>query len=205
MSANDPALSNADWVRQFILSAPFAWRWNRIEVSPIACEVGVSDYTASISNFGWIEKAVIFFPENGNDAVELEIENNLAQETQPNLPQKISAQLDDDAGNITFRLSPPPDQTYTLSITAQGSAPTFSALTDTWTPIPDYLNYIYNQGFQFKAYDYMNDPRANEAYQIFMQSLVGASQGLSDAQKNIFLIERLNSQRQSQSAAQGKG
>ena len=26
---NDPAFSNADWVKQTILAPPFAWRWNR--------------------------------------------------------------------------------------------------------------------------------------------------------------------------------
>lgn len=204
MSANDPALSNADWVRQFILSPPFAWRWNRAEVPTIKTAIGVSDYQVSLADFGWIEKAVLFFPENGNIAQELEVENNLAPETVPNLPLRISAQLDDDAGNVTFRLSPSPDAAYNLSVITQKAALTFTSLSDTWSPLPDYLSYIYNEGFQFKTYDYMNDPRTQEAYQIFMQSLISANQGLTDDQKSIFLGDRLNKQRQSQNVANGR-
>lgn len=205
MSANDPALSNADWVRQFILSPPFAWRWNRLEVPTITTQIGVSDYQVSLSNFGWIEKAVLFNPDNGNLAQELEVENNLAPETVPNLPLKIAAQLDDDAGNITFRLSPAPDAVYNLSIITQKSSPTFAALTDMWSPIPDFMSNIYTEGFLYRTFEYMNDPRAQEAYQVFMQSLVSANQGLSNDQKSIFLSDRLNTQRQTQLVAQGRG
>ncbi len=204
MSANDPALSNADWVRQFILSPPFAWRWNRLEVPTIQTQVGVSDYQVSLANFGWIEKAVIFYPDNGNIAQELEVENNLAPETVPNLPLKISAQLDDDAGNITFRLSPPPDAIYDLTIITQKASPTFAALTDTWSPLPDYFSNIYNEGFLFKTLEYINDPRTQEAYQVFMQSLIAVNMGLTDDQKSIFLGDRLNKQRQTQNVAGGR-
>src|SRR6185312_12577042 len=89
MSANDPALSNADWVRQLVLNPPFAWNWNRYEVPSIQTLFGQTDYTVSVANFGWIEKAVLFYPENGNIAQELEIEDNLVVETAPNLPLKI--------------------------------------------------------------------------------------------------------------------
>jgi hypothetical protein len=203
MSANDPALSNADWVRQFILSPPFAWRWNRVEVPAIQTRIGQTDYQVSLPSFGWIEKAVLFYPDNGNVAQELGVENNLAPETVSNLPLKIAAQLDDDAGNITFRLSPAPDAEYNLSIITQKAAPTFTALTDTWG-LPDYMSNVFNEGFLFKTLEYINDPRAQEAYQVFMQSLVGVNQGLSDAQKNIFLVDRLNTQRQSQNVASGR-
>jgi hypothetical protein len=42
--ANEPALSIGDWVRNFLLSPPFAWRWNR-NVIQFVTEVGVQDYT----------------------------------------------------------------------------------------------------------------------------------------------------------------
>jgi hypothetical protein len=204
MSANDPALSNADWVRQFILSPPFAWRWNRVEVPTIRTQIGVSDYQVSLPSFGWIEKAVLFYPENGNIAQELEVENNLAPETVPNLPLKIAAQLDDDAGNITFRLSPAPDVAYNLSVITQKAAPTFVSLSDFWSPLPDFMSNVYNEGFLYRTFEYMNDPRTQEAYQIFMQSLIAINMGLTDDQKSIFLGDRLNKQRQSQNVANGR-
>src|ERR1700761_1784840 len=129
MSANDPALANADWVRQFILGAPFAWRWNRV-VTTFTTIIGKTDYTEALPALGWIEKAVVYFPTDGNQTYELEVENNLMVETRPNQPTKIAAQLDDDAGNITFRLFPAPDAVYTVEVTYQKAAPTFTALTD---------------------------------------------------------------------------
>lgn len=203
LSANDPALANADWVRQFILSAPFAWRWNRAVVT-FTTLVGQSDYLKSVPSLGWIEKAVIYDPANGNSTQELEIENNLAVESNPNQPTKISAQLDDDAGNITFRLVPAPAAVYTVEITYQKAAPLFVNLTDTWAPIPDFMAYVFTQGFFARTFEYINDPRAIPAMQLFLQELTSANTGLSDAQKNIFLADRLNSQRQTQSVASGR-
>jgi hypothetical protein len=203
MSANDPALSNADWVRQFILGAPFAWRWNRV-VTQFTTIIGKTDYTEALPALGWIEKAVGYLPTNGNETFELEVENNLMVETTPNQPTKIAAQLDDDTGNITFRIFPAPDDIYTIEVTYQKAAPTFTALTDTWQPVPDYYSYLYNQGLQAKTYEYLNDPRFQTSMQLFLQSVVGANEGLSDAQKSIFLFDRLNAQRQTQNVQQGK-
>jgi hypothetical protein len=204
LSANDPALSNADWVRQFILSPPYAWRWNRAEVAPITCVIGVSDYTVAASNFGWIEKAVVASPENGQESWELTVVNDLISDPMPNLPQRISVQLDDDAGNITFRLSPTPNQAYTLNVTYQKSAPQFVDLTSVWTPLPDYFSYIYNQGFFAKCCEYMSDPRMAEAMQLFVQLVSAANQGIEDTQKNIHQADRLNTQREILNVGQGK-
>lgn len=200
----DPAGLSGDWVRQFFLSPPFAWRWNRDKVT-FSTTQGTADYPQTVASFGWIEKAVIFFPENGNESHELEVENNLAVETNPNQPTKISAQVDDDSGNITFRLVPTPDQTYNVEVIFQKSAPTFANITDTWAPVPDYFSYIYTQGYLAKTYEYINDPRFVSAMQLFTQQLVAANNGLSDAQKNIFLTDRMDTQRQSQNVQQGRG
>lgn len=205
LSANDPALSNADWVRQFILSAPFAWWWNRAEITPITTQTGIHDYTVAAENFGWIEKAVLTDPDSGQETQELEVADNLVADTNPNLPTKISVQMSDDAGNITFRLTPAPDQAYVLNIVYQKAAPTFTNLSDTWEPIPDYYSYLFNQGFLAKNAEYLNDPRFVEAMQLFTQMVLSANQGLTDEQKSIFLFDRLNIQRQTQNTAQGRG
>lgn len=200
---NDPAFSNADWVRQFILSPPFAWRWNRTE-SNITCVIGQTDYTVSLANFGWIEKAIITFGDNGDQTTELEVVVNLAKETNPNLPTRISAQLDDDAGNITFRLSPAPDAAYVITLTSQKAAGQFVATTDFWSPIPDYLSYLINTGFQAKTYEYLGDPRFTVVMQQFLQSVVSANGGLSDTQKNLFISDRINTTREQLGIQQGR-
>jgi hypothetical protein len=52
-----------------MLSAPFIWRWNRAEVAPITCIAGKTDYTVSVPDFGWLERAWILFPAGGGSPV----------------------------------------------------------------------------------------------------------------------------------------
>jgi hypothetical protein len=203
MSSDDPAFSNADWVRQFILSAPFAWRWNRT-VTKIQCAAGKSDYSVALPNFGWVEKAVNVDPANGYSSTELEVAINLVPDTLPNLPAKISAQLDDGAGNITFRVFPAPDSAYIVYVTSQNAAPIFTNTTDTWAPIPDFMSYIVTQGFLAKTYEYVGDPRFQSAMQLFLTLLTSANEGLSDSQRNIFLADRINTTREQLKLQQGK-
>lgn len=203
----DPAFSSADWVREFILSPPFAWRWNRGYVSPIKCALGVQDYQVNAPDFGWIEKANLTFPiVQGSPGHSIELSNELvvASETQTNQPAIISAQLDDDNGNITFRIFPAPDQLYTLYIIYQKASPKFSSLTQTWAPIPDYMSYLFHQGFKALAYEYMGDERFGFALQLFMQQLLSSNEGLSETEKNIFLQERMNTLREQVSVQAGK-
>jgi len=64
-------------------------------------------------------------------------------------------------------------------------------LSDTWAPIPDYFQNIYQQGFLAKAYEYMGDERFPATMQMFARSLVGANGGLTQSQTNIFLAEMM--------------
>ena len=207
-AANDPAFSNADWVLQTILAPPFAWRWNRNSALPTAPTfstiIGQSNYTVSLPTFGWIEKATGYDPNNGYRAFELLNELIVAGETLPNEPTRIAAVLDDDAGNITFRLFPPPDRVYNIVVEWQGAAQLFTALTQTWDPIPDYLSYLYNEGFQAKAYEYSNDPRFQTAMQLFITDLAAASEGLSETQKNLWVTNKLDTMRQMAAVQQGR-
>src|SRR2546421_13041800 len=82
----DLALLAGDWVRQFILSPPFAWRWNR-SVTTFATVAGTQDYVKALSNFGWLEKASI---TNAGVVQELEIKLNLAEDAVQNQPVFIS-------------------------------------------------------------------------------------------------------------------
>jgi hypothetical protein len=301
------AFSLGDEVRQFLLSAPFGWRWNRAEVAPITCLPGVTDYTVNIPDFGWLERAWILFPSaagtpiqvfnsmnilsitavagvvtatvNGNPlnfgfkigqtisveqvtdttfnafqtlqisglgvntitysqagtgitssggiifnisnltvpvitttgqplpTKELSISNTLAQESVLGQPGFISVIADDNNGNITFRLMMAPDQAYTLYIIYQKAAPTFGAVTDTWDPLPDYMEYIFNKGFLAKAYEYKGDERFAFVWQEFLKMAVASNDGLSETEKNIFLEPKIITAREQgslQSSAQAR-
>lgn len=198
LASNEPAFSNADWVRQFLLAPPFAWPWNRKTVS-VDCVVGQQDYSVALSDYGWLEKGVVVDPDT--TAYEIEVKTVLGDETLPNQPTHVSPQIDDGAGNITFRLLPPPDKEYTLRLVYQKSAPNFTETTDTWAPVPDVLSYLFNQGFLAKAYEYLDDPRFGGSMQLFLRQALAANEGLSDADKNLFLGERLVSERESQNVS----
>lgn len=198
---NDPAFTIGDWVRGFMLSPPFAWRWNRATVQPFAIGGG-QDFKINLPNFGWLEQATLIdTTQSPNVAHQLEIVLDLGEETTTNQPTKIAARLDDDNGNITFRVTPPPDKTYQLNITYQLAAPTFKTLDDKWSPIPDYLHFLYHTGFLAKAYEYMGDERFPATMQLFVRQLIGANGGLTQTQLNIFMADQVNSSTTAQAAA----
>jgi hypothetical protein len=207
---NDPAFSNADWVMQTILAPPFAWRWNRtVQGTPSAPAfktiIGMPDYEVSLPTFGWLEKAVMYDPSSGYNPTELQVELVKGEDTVPNISQRIAAQLDDGQGNITFRVFPDPDKIYNVVLIFQNAAQLFTETTQTWAPIPDYLSYVYNEGFDAKTFEYLNDPRFQTSMQLFMTDLAANSEGLTESQKNLWLQDRLNSIRQQNLVQSGRG
>jgi len=191
---NEPALSIGDWVRQAILSPPFAWRWNRSTAST-SINSTAQDYSIALPTFGWLETATINNTSTGFNK-ELEIRGTLTLDSTQNEPVYIAVQNDDGNGNITFRVFPNPDTTYTLNLVYQNAPPVFSQVTDTWAPIPDYMNSIYNQGFLAKAYEQRGDEKFAFAIDLFFRQLIAVSEGLTEDEKNIFLERQIITQRQ---------
>ncbi len=191
---NEPALTIGDNVRQTILGPPFSWRWNR-NTYTFSAIPGTQDYSTTITNMGWVEKANALA---GSTQYELEILLNASQESIQNQLTWISPRLDNDAGTITFRLLPVPEQDYTITVDYQASAPSFASLADPWAPIPDYMYFLYQMGFNAEAMMYWGDERGPYMVQTFLRTLLAASSGLSESQKNIFLATRLNSERMEQ-------
>jgi hypothetical protein len=207
---NDPAFSNADWVKQTILAPPFGWRWNRaIKGTPSApafvTVAGTSDYSVALSDFGWLEKAVLYDPNSGYNPTELQVELLKGEDTLPNIPQRIAAQMDDGNGNITFRIFPTPDQVYNVVLVYQKAATLFTSTTQTWAPIPDYMSYVFNTGMDYRTFEYLGDSRSQTSGQLFFQSLAQMSEGLSESQRNLWLQDKLNSIRQQNVVQTGRG
>jgi len=291
INSGDLAYSIGDYVRQFMLAPPFAWRWNRAATSPVICQAGQSDYLVNAPDFGWLEKASITYPvisnntanivtatrsgnvvtlvltvnpatlgfyagqgnltvagvldssfdgyqaftitsltsnsiiyaQTGANAVssggtvsnyntqlpntpvvtkELTVRETLSLESVLGQPAFISPVFDDNNGNITFRVMPTPDTSYSLNVIYQKAAPTFSSVQDTWNPIPDYFSYLFNLGFLAKTYEYKGDERFAFAHQEFLKQLVAASEGLTETQKNIFLGPLTTYQRELQGSNQ---
>ena len=124
----DPMLTNANLTMATILAPPFAWMWNRTVASPITVTQGNSDYPVALPTFGWLEKATLTYttpPSSGPSTFELQITTLSAVEPAQDRAFQICPVLDDNAGNITFRLFPTPEQAYTLNLTYQ-NAPVFA-------------------------------------------------------------------------------
>jgi hypothetical protein len=190
---DEPGLTIGDWVRQFILAPPFSWRWNRGTTSFNVSPAGGQDYVRSLTDFGWLEKANL---TSAGTNRELAVRLNISQDTTQEQPIAICPLLDDGAGNITFRMMPTPDAAYTVKLIYQKKAVAFTASTDTWTPIPDYLSYLYNQGVLAKAYEMSSDERFGLATQLFLRQVIAANEGLTESQKNVFMIDQAITQRE---------
>lgn len=144
------------------------------------------DYPIPLPNFSFIEHAAVQ-DISGNKWVAVEVENTLTLATESARPRFVSAHTQDAAGNVTFRVHPAPDKPYPLSIHIQKNPIAVTSLNQTWAPIPDFMGYIYNWGFLSLMWQFADDPRAAMAGQKFVTHLLGASDGLSEQEKAIFL------------------
>jgi hypothetical protein len=69
----------------------------------------------------------------------------------------------------------------------QKKAPLITSLNSTWAPVPDEFSYIFQWGFLSLMFLYADDPRWQMASQKFVSHLIGANQGLTQTQINVFL------------------
>jgi hypothetical protein len=183
---NEPFMTAANIVYQTILSPPFVWRWNR-QVITFNTAAGTQDYLQAC-NFGYIENASVQDSSvTPSSWIEMTPKIDLALNTAQSRPEFISGQLDDGNGNITFRLMPTPDKVYPVSVTLQQKAPLLTSLNQTWAPIPDEFSFIFQTGVLSWMYTFADDSRAAGTRQQFVSHLLGASEGLTATQVNIFL------------------
>lgn len=190
-AGNEPAVTNANLIAQTMVGPPFAWAWNR-RIVTTTCVQGQQDYPISIPDWGYIENATVAL--SGQRTFELKDQIVLGEATEQGRPMSISVHLDDDMGNITFRLLSVPDAAYTLKITYQRGLPLFAATTSPpvavlnqpWG-IPDAWSHIFQNGFLALALMYLDDPRWQTFNQKFVSHLLSAQEGLDEEAKNIFL------------------
>lgn len=148
-----------------------------------------SIYLASSTySFGYIETAnVLDIGPNPNKWYEVQPKITLGLDSAQGRPTDIAAMIDDNASNMTFRLMKVPDKAYPINMTLQQKAALFSNTSGTWSPIPDEYSYIYNWGFLALLLLYDGDPNWAAANQKFIAALLGAQQGLTETERNIFL------------------
>lgn len=194
-TGNAPVVSAANKVLSTILNPPFKWLWNRATTTFTAA-TGVTDYVASISDFGFIEGASITQVADGLETYEIpELRLMMLKGTEVGRPQCIAPLLENTStGNITFRVSPAPNSTLngeTITVIYQKIPPLITALTATWTPIPDRFSVIYDAGLQYymlwQSREEMDRQVVPFAAQSFAARLLSVSEGLSEQEKDVFL------------------
>src|SRR5258708_10438648 len=148
------------------------------------------DYTIPAPSFSHIEHASVLDLNAAGQPLkwwDLTVKNTLALETSKNRPNFISPHVEDGSGNMTFRLSSAPDKKYPVNVHVQLAAPAITSINQTWAPLPDFMQYIYDWGFLALMWHYADDPRAAYANNQFKAALLGRAEGLTEEQKNIFL------------------
>lgn len=182
----EPAKTSANIIRQTILSPPFSWWWNSTPFT-FTCVVGQQDYVVAAPTFAYIDNASVQDPSSLK-WTEIETKMSLSLDSIQGRPRFVCPLNQNSAtGDVTFRLMPAPDKLYNVSILSQLTPTLFAGTADSWAPIPDYMSYIYNWGFLALMWMFADDPRWTMANQKFVAHILGASEGLDETQRNIFL------------------
>ena len=149
--------------------------------------VGPLGNILAVNNFSFIEKAYVQDINNGNEWKELGISLNLARDTTTGCPKHVSAQSDDNLGDLAIRLMPTPAGAYPVSIQYQQLQVPFTGLSSNWAPLPDRLFYTYSMGVLALAYLYKGDMRFSWASSQFVARMLAYAEGMEESQVNQFL------------------
>ena len=188
----EPALTSGNKVLQRLLSAPFRWRWNRGTVTfPTVVQLDpptVTDYTVAMPDFGFFEDAWVVDPTGTSFPLEgrlsLPMDTSAMSVTRPTL---IAPQIDDNAGNITWRLKNGPDQPYDVVISYQKKPIILPCTAYTFAPVPDEFAFLYQAGFLKEMSLLVNDSRYPIFAKEFASIILGLQDGLDEQAKAIFL------------------
>lgn len=146
------------------------------------------DYSLPVPEFSHIEHTSVYdINQTPPKWIEIEVKNNLSLDSITDRPRFLNPHTEDGNGNMTFRVMPAPDKNYPISIHIQKASAQISSINQTWAPIPDYMQYVYNWGFLALMWNFSDDPRFGMANQKFIAGLLARAEGISDEERNTFL------------------
>lgn len=181
----EPAITSGNIILQTMLGAPFKWRWNRSTFSISLTIAGGTDYVVAVADLGSIE--TMWLKDTQNNILQLSGAVALAKASDSGRPTRVAAQYDDGLGNITFRFDRIPDANYTANFDYQRKPSLITSPASPWGVVSDEFGYIYNYGFLCLLMLLNNDSRFPIFEQYFVSRLLGAQDGLTDQERNIFL------------------
>jgi hypothetical protein len=156
--------------------------------TPVLTAATTQDYTVFAPQFSHIEHAsVLDITKTPAKWIELKVQNNLSLDTISARPLYIGPEVEDGNGNVTFRLMPAPSDPYPVSIHAMNVPPNFTSVNQTWSPMPDFMQWIYSWGFLSLMWLFADDARFGMANQKFTSGLLARAEGITEEERNIFL------------------
>lgn len=172
--------------------------------------VSPQDYALNVGEFGHIGYASLQTSGTAANWMQLQVKNTLALDSTPGRPRFIAPLTQDPAtGNIIFRVTPSPDKAYPVRVRIQKAPALITSINGTWSPLPDYMGYVYDWGYLAQMYMFADDPRFAVANQKFVAHLLGMAEGLTEQEKNIFLnnwnMQSASMQQQQQQGTQARG
>ena len=186
ISNGEPAITAANLTKQTVLGPPFKWNFNRGSFS-FPTEPDDQDYYIELNDFGFLERVTV--TDSSGVVKEIEIVQALSRESVQKRPGSIAANTMDELGGVTFRLNaiPPDGETYQIDGLYQKAPVLMSSMANTWGPLPDHLSFIYDWGFLSFVSLLTKDARFPIFSGRFTAHLLGAQEGLTALERNIFL------------------
>lgn len=153
-----------------------------------ATNTTTQDYTISAPTFSHIEHASILdTSKTPPNWIQLEVKDNLGLDSRNARPSFVGPHVEDGNGNVTFRVMPSPNSQYPVAVHVQLAAPLITSVNQTWSPMPDFMRYIYSWGFLALIWAFADDSRFAIANSKFTAGLLARCEGLDEEQKNIFM------------------
>jgi hypothetical protein len=104
-------------------------------------------------------------------------------------PTKVSVIADNGNGTLKIRYNlVPGSTTWGVNIVYQATPPLKVALTDTWAPIPDQYQALFNQALLYRMYRYLNSPIAEIEFKK-LQAEIMKTQAGDDAEQTDVRVE----------------
>jgi hypothetical protein len=181
----EPAVTCANVVLGVMLGPPMKWRQNRNTASIALSTAAGTDYGAYLPLFSFLDTQWLVDAQGANH--ELNGALSLPKVGLKGQPTLIAPQYDDNAGNITFRVKPLPNGNYTAYLDYQMKMQLMTSAGSTWGTVDDTFLYVFNEGFLALMMLLVNDARFPIFEGYFIAHLLGAQDGLTEQERDIFL------------------
>jgi hypothetical protein len=184
--SNEPGLTICNRVLQEMLSFPFPWPFNRKAITSFDTVYKTQEYTLTgVLDVGWLERAQREEKNTTADPkpiFDLDCVRALPKEWLIDNPEKVAKDREL-SGNTILRVWPVPGNVvWSIYVDYQVKPPLKTALLDYWSPIPDELAFIYEQGVLAFALKHAKDPRASDEMGLFF-ALINRGLHIKDAEQ----------------------